>query len=191
MNMNGMMNADNITERELIARAVAGDQSAYTALYNAHHTQTMSVLVRLTQRHEDAEDLLQQTFANAFHALPRFHGGSKFATWLHRIAVNQYLMKWRRIRPTEECAESVDDIGDVFGGRDAALESFVDREAVARCIALLPASQKRITILHAIHGYEHHEVADILGCTQGNCKSQFYKAKVKLRDMLQGEGERA
>ena len=72
-----------------------------------------------------------------------------------------------------------------LGGPDLRLSGVLDHMNLSRAIEQLPEGYRQMFVLHDIHGYEHHEIAKILGCTTGNCKSQLHKARVRIRELLQ------
>ena len=115
-----------------------------------------------------------------------FRGDSAFSTWLHRVVVNVVLMSLRK-RPTGQTSieelspEESDTSMAVLRCDDLRLEHSIDRIALQRAIDDLPPGYRLVFALHDILGYEHAEAAEILGCSQGNCKSQLHKARMKLR----------
>src|ERR1043166_7224655 len=88
--------AETFDEGDLITRAKAGDDTAFTDLVNRYERKIYRLAKNITQNDEDAEDVLQDAFVKAYEHLPEFHGNSKFYTWLVRIAVNEALMKLRK-----------------------------------------------------------------------------------------------
>lgn len=177
----------------LIDAAIDGDQSAYTRLYEDHYPKIFRTLLQQTHNAEDAEDLTQQTFIAAFRGLARFRKDAQFGTWLHRIAINQFLMKRRR--KANAVIDSLDDpigeegndtLGSQIGASDENLEAVADRDILSRCIALLPPGQRRVVLLHT-EGYSHADIGEQLGFTEGASKSQYHHAKRALRDLMQGK----
>jgi RNA polymerase sigma-70 factor (ECF subfamily) len=139
----------------------------------------------------EAEDLTQEVFLLVFRKFHTFRGESAFSTWLHRLAVNLALMHLRRKRPPsvafEANAETDDD--PIFpsiecGAPDLSLEGSVDRITLQRCITRLPAGCRLVFVLFDIEGYQHSEIAEIIGRTVGDSKSQLHKARKRLRVML-------
>jgi RNA polymerase sigma-70 factor, ECF subfamily len=179
-----------VDQHELVRRAQAGDQQAFSALYAMHRRRVYSLCLRMTHRMEDAEDLMQEAFLQVFRKLHTFRGDSAFSTWLHRVAVNVVLMSlrkkaWREtsiedmVRPEESEAPP-----PVLGCDDARLTCSIDRVALERALDQLPPGYRLVFALHDILGYEHQEAAELLGCSAGNCKSQLHKARLKLRTLL-------
>jgi len=141
-----------------------------------------------------AEDLTQDAFLMAFRRINSFRGDSAFSTWLHRIAVNTVLMHLRQKNSRGGTQPSLDDLtadgepsGEVFGKEDLRLSRAIDRLSLVHAIEQLPPGYRMIFVLHDIEGYDHAEIAGLLGCSVGNTKSQLHKARLRLRKVLQGE----
>jgi len=140
----------------------------------------------------EAEDLTQEAFLQLFRKIATFRGESAFSTWLHRLCVNVVLMRLRKKAlpetSLEETTEPDEETGgprkDV-GGPDLLLTGSVDRVNLQRAIDQLPPGYKSVFVLHDIQGYEHNEIAEIMGCSIGNSKSQLHKARMRLRELLQ------
>jgi len=145
----------------------------------------------------EAEDLAQEVFMQLFRKISTFRGESAFSTWLHRLAVNVVLMHLRRkgLNEISLDEEAEDDSQELpkkeYGGEDLNLLGAVDRAALEKAIAELPRGYRTIFVLHDVEGYEHNEIADLIGCSIGNSKSQLHKARLKLRDSLQGKRVKA
>jgi RNA polymerase sigma-70 factor, ECF subfamily len=182
-------------QRELIRRAQEGDQQAFTILYTSHKRRIYSLCLRMVHNVEDAEDLMQEAFLQVYRKLNTFRGESAFSTWLHRVAVNVVLMSLRKKPWRETSIEEVAGPADnetpppVLGTEDELLTHSVDRIALERALGCLPPGYRLVFALHDILGYEHQEMAEILGCSAGNCKSQLHKARLKLRRVLREQGK--
>ena len=175
---------------DLVKRAQEGDSDAFAALFHTHKARIYSVCLRMTNNAAEAEDLTQDAFLQVFRKIASFRGDSAFSTWLHRISVNTVLMHFRK---KSLCQVSLDepysneDGGKVrreFGARDSNLAGCVDRIALARAMKELPPGYRTIFLLHEVEGYEHKEIAEMLGCSVGNSKSQLHKAKLRIRELL-------
>ena len=177
-------------EAEAIARAQQGDATSFEALYALHKRRVYSLCLRMTGNLAAAEDLTQEAFLQLYRKIASFRGESAFSTWLHRLAVNVVLMHLRRkglpevsleetLEPQQEDAPRKD-----IGAPDQVLAGSVDRVNLERAIESLPPGYRIIFVLHDIEGYEHNEIAEMMGCSIGNSKSQLHKARMKLRELL-------
>jgi len=133
-----------------------------------------------------AEDLTQEAFLQLFRKIGTFRGESAFSTWLHRMAVNVVLMQLRRkglpVVPLEENIETEEEAPRKEpGADDPRLAGSIDRMQLQRSIAVLPPGYRMIFLLHDVEGYEHNEIAEMVGCSIGNSKSQLHKARMKLQ----------
>jgi RNA polymerase sigma-70 factor (ECF subfamily) len=180
---------NGLTEAEAIERAKQGDGEAFETLYGLHKRRVYSLCLRMTGNTAEAEDLTQEAFLQLFRKIATFRGESAFSTWLHRMAVNVVLMHLRKkglpVVPLDDTLESDDDVPKKEpGAPDLALTGSVDRLQLQRAIGDLPPGYRTIFVLHDVEGYEHNEIAGLVGCSIGNSKSQLHKARVKLRELL-------
>jgi len=175
---------------EVIDRAKQGDEECFKALYDLHKRRVYSICRRMIGNVETAEDLTQDAFLLLHRKLATFRGDSAFSTWLHRLTVNIVLMYLRKGRLSEV---SLDDTLDPtqetgaqrdYGIEDLSLSGSIDRITLERAIESLPPGCRITFVLHDIEGYEHNEIAEVLGCSVGNSKSQLHKARIKLRGVL-------
>jgi RNA polymerase sigma-70 factor (ECF subfamily) len=177
---------------ELVQRCRLGDADAFEQLYRAHAGRLYTMLVRMAGSAADAEDLLQEVFLNAHRKLGSFRGDSAVGTWLYRMAINHCLdfLRGRQTKMARATA-SLDEDG-AFEPAAAApiVPSAVSRVDLERAIARLPDGCRTAFVLHDVEGFEHHEVAALLGVSEGTSKSQVHKARLKLRAWLRGEVSR-
>jgi len=179
-----------MSEAEAIDASVAGDQSAFEVLYNLHKRRVYSLCLRMVNNVAEAEDLTQEAFMQLFRKIATFRKESAFSTWLHRLTVNVVLMHLRKkgldeVSLDQEPDEDAQELPKKeYGGDDLNLVGAVDRVTLEKSIAELPTGYKTIFILHDIEGYEHNEIAEMIGCSIGNSKSQLHKARMKLRSIL-------
>ena len=176
-------------EGELIERAKQGDAQAFQALYDKHKRRVYSLCLRMTANTAEAEDLTQEAFLQLYRKIATFRGESAFSTWLHRLSVNVVLMQLRKkslpVVSLEETTQGEEDTPKKdFGAEDLALAGSIDRLQLQKAVDDLPPGYRMIFVLHDIEGYEHNEIATIVGCSIGNSKSQLHKARMKLRDLL-------
>jgi RNA polymerase sigma-70 factor, ECF subfamily len=183
--------SDKESEAEIIQRASKGDPIAFECLYRSHCKRVYAICLRMVGNSTDAEDLTQEAFLLLFRKLHTFRGESAFSTWLHRLAVNTVLMHLRRrslpavsmegdfAADGETTPTSVD-----IATSDLLLEGSIDRINLGRCIAQLPVGSREIFVLHDIQGYQHNEIAEMLGRSEGVSKSQLHRARKRLRELL-------
>ena len=145
----------------------------------------------MTNNSTEAEDLAQDAFLQVFRKISTFRGASAFSTWLHRIAVNTVLtMHFRKKSLNQVSLEEPYNVSDganlrrEYGAKDNRLAGCVDRVALACAIKELPRGYRTIFLLHEVQGYDHQEIAEMLGCCAGNSKSQLHKAKLRIRVWL-------
>ena len=141
----------------------------------------------MLQNTHEAEDLTQEVFIQLYHKIGSFRGDSAFTTWLHRMTVNQVLMHFRKrtVKFEKTTEEGETPVQIVIGTENQSKMPIVDKIALDSAIALLPDGYKKVFVLHDVEGYEHEEVARILGCSVGTSKSQLHKARLKMRKLLQ------
>jgi RNA polymerase sigma-70 factor (ECF subfamily) len=171
-----------------VSAALAGDaMSGFEELYRKHYRRVYSICLRMTGNVAEAEDLTQEAFIQLHRKLGSFRGEAAFTTWLHRLTVNHVLMHFRkrsvRSELTTEDGEMPDSVDpDTINPKAMPI---VDRIALENAIAQLPPGYRTVFVLHDVEGYEHEEIAQILGCSAGTSKSQLHKARMKLRKLLQ------
>ena len=181
---------DKLTEAEAIERAKQGDAEAFEFLYGLHKRRVYSLCLRMTGNTASAEDLTQEAFLQLFRKIGTFRGESAFSTWLHRMSVNVVLMQLRRknlpVVPLEETMEGEEEgtVKKEPGAPDERLAGAIDRLQLQRAVDELPPGSRTIFVLHDVEGFEHNEIAEMVGCSIGNSKSQLHKARLKLRELL-------
>ncbi|MEJ7861545.1 MAG: RNA polymerase sigma factor [Pyrinomonadaceae bacterium] len=172
---------------DLTKAAAQGNMAAFEEVYQRHHRRVYSICLRMLQNATEAEDLTQDVFIQLYRKIGSFRGDSAFTTWLHRLTVNQVLMHFRKRnvkfeKTTEEGETPVQVVGGTENPRKMPV---VDKIAIENAIEQLPKGYRNVFVLHDVEGYEHEEVAKILGCSVGTSKSQLHKARLKLRKLLQ------
>jgi RNA polymerase sigma-70 factor, ECF subfamily len=181
-----MISTVTATDFELTQAAATGDMGAFEEIYQRHHRRVYSICLRMLQNAYEAEDLTQDVFIQLYRKVGSFRGDSAFTTWLHRMTVNQVLMHFRKRNVKYEKTTEEGDTPDqvVAGTADPDKMPIVDKIALENAIDELPSGYKNVFVLHDVEGFEHEEVARILGCSVGTSKSQLHKARLKLRKLL-------
>lgn len=167
---------------ELIQRAKAGDEAAIRALYERHSPRVYAVVRRLAGDDALAEDWAQEAWVRAVRSLDSFRGDAQFSTWLHRIAVNSALQgrRWRDRRASRE--EPLPQTLSTGSGEHG--ERIVLRHRLEQALRRLPRRMRQVLILHDVEGYTHKEIGETLGIATGTSKSQLFKARARMRELL-------
>lgn len=176
--------AQNI-HHDLIERCRIGDREAFYSIYKLYSKAMYNVGFRITGREDEAEDVLQEAFISAFRNLESYRGDASFGSWLKKIVVNKAInvIKRKKMEPLPE-----DDRWDV---PEEDTESFhkndedsmtVDR--VKKAIGQLPDGYRTVLSLYLLEGYDHEEIAGIMGISESTSKSQLNRAKGKLKALL-------
>lgn len=171
--------------QDLIARCRTGDQGAHRSLYKLYARAMYNVGYRIVQNEEEAQDVLQEAFISAFKNLDSYRADASFGAWLKRIVVNKALnaINRRRFEPIPENEDwdiAEPDLDVSYRG-----ELTVDR--VKKGISALPDGYRNVLSLYLIEGYDHQEIAEIMGFTESTSKSQLNRAKAKLREILEAQ----
>lgn len=158
------------------------DVPAFEELYREHSTRLFNLAWRMCGTRADAEDLLQDIFLQAYRKLPEFRGDSTVGTWLYRLAMNRCLDHLKSRQAKASHATTPLDEEALPGPRLVGDGSF-KRIDLERAIARLPDGARAAFVLHDVEGFQHHEIAAMLGISEGTSKSQVHKARLKLRGL--------
>lgn len=186
---------DRDADRPLVEEAAAGSREAFDELVRRHQAEMYTLARVLTSGDDESEDLVQETFVRAYRAIARFRGDSTFATWLHRIALNvikSYLARRGR-RPAK--ASLGDGSDGAAAGNSADLDSLpsnedlesavTTRQAIDRALACLSDELRELVVLRDIQGLEYREIATITGLPIGTVESRVFRARQRLRPLLE------
>ena len=187
-----------MTETELVRAAQRGDESAFEALVTENEKRIYNLCRRLTGNQEDAAELTQEAFLNAWRGLGRFQGESSFSTWLYRLATNaciDFLRKEKR-RQSLSMTVSLDDeeearqveLPDERYAPEGALERAEARRAVAEGLERLTLEHRQVLVMREIHGLSYAEIGQVLGLEEGTVKSRIARARGALRKVLTERG---
>lgn len=179
-------NIKAVADFDLTRAAATGDMAAFEEIYTRHHRRVYSICLRMLQNTSEAEDLTQDVFIQLYRKVGSFRGDSAFTTWLHRMTVNQVLMHFRKrtVKFEKTTEEGETPVQIVTGTSNPERMRIVDKIALDSAIEQLPPGYKNVFVLHDVEGFEHEEVARILGCSVGTSKSQLHKARLKLQKLL-------
>jgi len=163
-----------------VARAAAGDARAFEAVYRTHLPRVHSLVRRMTGG-RDADELTQDVFVRLWQKLGTFRGDSSFTTWLHRLAVNVVIERFRTDQVRRARMHDGEDIFEVLPGPAQTRDLGMDFEAA---LEKLPDGAREIFVLHDVEGYKHHEIATLLEISAGTSKAQLHRARMMLRKHL-------
>lgn len=171
--------------------AKLGSVFDFERAYRMYNKRVYAKCLHMIGNETEAEDLTQEVFLQVFRKIDSFRGESAFGTWLYRVAVNIVLVRLRRkslvtssLDEVTELKDGVSNMQQFLGVTDAALATALDRLNLERAFSQMPAGYRRVFLMHYVEGYEHHEIARLLGLSIGTSKSQLYKARIWLREML-------
>ena len=168
---------------DLVDRCRAGDVEAFETVYRQHAARIYSLACRMAGSPEDGEDLLQEIFLQAYRKLGSYKGDAAFGTWLYRLALNHCLDYVRsRQAKMNRLTETLD--ADTSFRPLARRETPIARVDLERALERLPDGCREAFVLHEVEGFDHKEVAAMLGIAEGTSKSQVFKARAKLRALL-------
>ncbi len=187
------MTTDQAEETKLIARIQAGDKSACDECIALHSPAINRLLLRLLGNEQDAEDVLQETFLNAFRAIDNFEGRSSLSTWLYRIAYNAAMMRLRRpSAPTVSVEETLDETPgyiprQLFDWCCLPEETYDSEEVqteLRQAIAAMPETLQMVFLLREFEGMSTAETAVTLDISNSATKVRLHRARQWLRDTL-------
>ena len=186
-----------MSEQELIQAARSGDQKAFAALVEANQAMVYSLAYRMTGNSEDAADLAQEAFLNAWRGLARFQGQASFSTWLYRLTSNACIDFLRREKRRRSLSMTVSLDDEEAGWTEPAdwsqdpqreLERSERGRALARAMEQLPDHQRRALVLRELSGLSYQEIGQALDLDLGTVKSRIARARLALRKILLLDG---
>jgi RNA polymerase sigma-70 factor (ECF subfamily) len=163
----------------LIEECRKGSRMAQFSLYRQYSKAMFNIAYRMTNNREDAEDILQETFTECFRNISSFRFESTFGAWLKSILINRSINHLKKKKVTLVYPEDLPDVRDSYEE-----EPEYNVEKVFSTIEKLPDGYRIILTLYLLEGYDHSEISQILGISESTSKSQYSRAKEKLRIML-------
>jgi RNA polymerase sigma-70 factor (ECF subfamily) len=163
-----------------VAKAATGDVSAFERIYHAHLPRVHG-LVRRMAGGRDTDELTQDVFVRVWQKLGSFRGDSAFSTWLHRLAVNVVIERFRTDGAKRQRMHDGEDIFETLPGPSRSRDLSMDFETA---LTKLPDGAREIFVLHDVEGYKHQEIAALLDISAGTSKAQLHRARMMLRRHL-------
>lgn len=175
-------------DAQLIRASLAGDSASFGLLVGRYQDRLYHAIVHVVGSREDARDLVQEAFLQAFSRLKSFQGASAFYTWLYRIAFNMSLSWKRRQRPKFSIDHARDEAGDEPIDHGARPEQVLDQQErarqVRRALAALNDEHRRVLVLREMEGASYETIAEILDIPIGTVRSRLHRARLELREVL-------
>ena len=181
---------------DLVRRAKGGDEAAFNELVERHQDRVYRHAERMLGNPQDAEEVLQDTFLQAYRHLGSFEERSRFSTWIYRIATNESLMRLRRSSRRREVQLEEAPSGEVERASEevrefarSAIDHVMDREIreiLAKALHELPSEYRVVFVLRDVDELSNAEVAEILGLSVPAVKSRLHRARLWLRDRVAG-----
>ena len=170
-------------QNEIIGRCLKGDRRAQHQLYQQYSKAMYNICLRMTGDPWEAEDVLQLAFLDVFTKMHTFKGNSTIGAWIKRIVVNNCINQLRKRKLV--FAEMEGELGNLPEEQPVDEEVQEYRvEEVKKCIHELPDGFRVVLSLFLLEGYDHKEIAEILSISESTSKSQYHRAKNKLKSML-------
>ena len=184
-------------DRELLARAQAGDMSAFEALVGKHEEKVYGLALRMTRSEADAAEITQDTFLSAYQHLSEFRGEAAFGSWVHRIAANNALMRLRRQKVVDIVSDELagpefTERGSLADGPesdwskradDKILEDELGR-AIQAATDALPEGYREVFLLKDVEGLSYEEISEMVGISVPAVKSRLHRARLALRGAI-------
>ena len=185
-------------EWELVERAKQGDEESFAALVEQNQGRIYNLALRMTGNPDDALELSQEAFLNAWKGLGKFQGDSSFATWLYRLTSNVCIDFLRREKRRSALSMTI-SLDDEEEARQAELpderfsphveaERRERQETLRAGLSTLSAEHRRVLILRELEGLSYGEIAQVLGLEEGTVKSRIARARLALRNYLKKQG---
>lgn len=169
-------------DQTLVEQCLAGEQQAQYDLYQKYVQAMYNVVVRMVKHSEDAEDVIQEVFVKVFRNLHTFQGESTLGAWIKRITVNTTLNFIRKAKRNNEVGlDEGTEIPEIIEEIDTARYSMAE---IHHAIKQLPERCRVVLSLYLIEGYQHQEIADILGITVSTSKTQYRRGRQLLQEIL-------
>ncbi len=176
--------------RDIIEACKKGNRQSQFELYRLYSKAMYNICLRMVKNDLDAEDLLQNSFTDIFMKLDSFGYQSSIGAWIKRIVINNCInfLKKKRLYFAELNERlSAEEVAEPAPVKEVAL----DVKKVNKALLQLPDGYRVVFTLYLMEGYDHKEIAEILSISEATSKSQYSRAKAKLRNILQGELSRS
>lgn len=185
-----LMTRKELSDRELkglILKCRDGDLGAMEALYEHFKSSLFSLALRYTYNFAAAEDVIQDVFVKVFTHLHTLDEDKAFVGWLYRITVNTCLSYLRSHKKLKQKTIPLDDVQGFVADGEPSTYQKAENKILEQIIQNLPPKLKSVFLLHDVQGFKHQEIAHMLGCSVGTSKSQLFKARKRIKKLLEQE----
>ena len=173
--------------RDLIEQSKRGDTASQYRLYKLYARGMFNIAMRMMNSREEAEDMLQESFIDAFSKLAGFRYDSSFGSWLKRIVINHCLNEIKRKKTDLQFFDDMNLFDSQKEVDEPEYENRLNVDNIRKAMDKLPDGAKMIFSLYLLEGYDHVEIAQILNISESNSKSQYMRAKRKIKEILTQE----
>ena len=170
--------------KEIIELCKEGDSKSQYQLYKLYSRAMYNICYRMMNNREEAEDMLQESFTEAFMKLDTFRYESAFGMWLKRIVINKCINSLKRKKADLILTDNMPDIDHTNNGEDDLDTLTLQVRDVQKAMEKLPQGYRVIFSLYLLEGYDHSEIAQILGVSESTSKSQYSRARQKVKELL-------
>lgn len=171
------------SENELIEECLKNNRIAQKQLYEKYSRKMFGVCIRYAKSREEAEDILADAFVHIFVKLSSYKGDGSFEGWIRRIVVNTSITAYRS-NIKYNLNDNISDVYDLSSSEESAVD-LLNAQQLKTIIQEMPDGYRMVFNLYAVEGYNHREIADILGINEGTSKSQYSKAKKWMQNRLE------
>ncbi|HOX78947.1 MAG TPA: RNA polymerase sigma factor [Bacteroidales bacterium] len=172
--------------RDIIERSKKGNRQAQYQLYRQYAKAMFNICNRMMNDRADAEDMLQESFSEAFRRLDSFRNESTFGAWLKMIVINRCINEIKRKKTQLEFFDDMspfEDAEDLTDDQSAGLSP----ERIKKAMEDLPKGSRMIFSLYLLEGYDHQEISEILNISESNSKTQYMRAKQRIKEILKNQ----
>jgi RNA polymerase sigma-70 factor (ECF subfamily) len=169
----------------LVEAARRGDPGAFEALVGETHRSVFGLVFRLVGNHDDAADVMQETYLRIWRGLRSFRGDAAFDTWVYRVAANAALSHLKKRSRTPEPIDPADL--EPLERPEPAREGPLDAEALERALKKLPEAMRTVIVMKDMYGFSLAEIAKHVGATEGACKVRLFRARRRVAELIYGD----
>jgi RNA polymerase sigma-70 factor (ECF subfamily) len=182
---------NKIEHADLIEACRMKDRQAQEKIYDLYCHAMFNTSYRIVNNTAEAEDIMQESFIEAFEKLHFFRGEGSFGSWLKKIVINNSINHIRKQKPTTSLDSTETELPDNAEEDKTYSENLFCRlEEIRSAMKKLPESYRMVLSLNLLEGYDHEEISGILNTTYGNVRTRFSRAKQKLLSIIMNEREK-